>query len=410
MAVAMLLGIAALAMATGKAYVQQQRFDLAVSDGRYYYVYLPSLFADGDLDFSNQIQQHWGPDYSPGLLEERTPIGLVRNKYPIGLALTFLPAFSLGYLLSLLFGLPADGYAWPCQLACLITVEFLVWRTFVRIDRLLVDHLQVPALPSVMAIVLYALGTPYLYYTCREPFMVHAVSTFWCTEAIYVAITATAKPWRFWPWLVFCTSMAIVCRPTNVHILPVVLMGIVTDWKSVLRDNGLYSLLVSALCAFPVVLQLVTWKQLTGSWLSYSYTGETFDWTHPELVKTLFSSRHGLFFWSPVLLLSMWGLICWNGGHSPPYRKIVLPWLLGGLLLWYANSAWHCWWFGDAFGGRAFLELSGLLCIGLALAFARIPPWSRLAICVLSLAFHAGLMALYITRKIPRGDSLINGW
>ena len=37
-------------------------FDLVVSDARCYYVYLPSLVIDGDLDFSNQIREHRGGD------------------------------------------------------------------------------------------------------------------------------------------------------------------------------------------------------------------------------------------------------------------------------------------------------------------------------------------------------------
>src|SRR6266545_2325586 len=68
-------------------------FTLIVSDGRSYYVYLPSLFIDGDLDFSNQISEHWDVDFRPAILQDRTPIGLVRNRYPIGFSLTLVPGF-----------------------------------------------------------------------------------------------------------------------------------------------------------------------------------------------------------------------------------------------------------------------------------------------------------------------------
>ena len=39
------------------------------------------------------------------------------------------------------------------------------------------------------------------------------------------------------------------------------------------------------------------------------------------------------------------------------------------LLLWYLNSAWYAWWFGESFGARAFLDLAGLFIVGLGLAF-----------------------------------------
>src|SRR5690606_22701025 len=67
--------------------------NFVVSDGRGYYVYLPSLILDGDLDFSNQIKDHWDVDFSEGLLVPNTATGKIGNKYPIGTALTLAPAF-----------------------------------------------------------------------------------------------------------------------------------------------------------------------------------------------------------------------------------------------------------------------------------------------------------------------------
>src|SRR4051812_8274756 len=81
-------GFFALALLMGRAAGpgEGMRFNLVTSDGRFYYAYLPSLLIDGDLDFTNQIREHWGPEFSPALLESRTERGFVRNKYPIGLA------------------------------------------------------------------------------------------------------------------------------------------------------------------------------------------------------------------------------------------------------------------------------------------------------------------------------------
>ena len=53
------------------------RFNFVVSDGRGYYVYLPSLVIDGDLDFANQIREHWDTDFRPELLQDRTERGYV---------------------------------------------------------------------------------------------------------------------------------------------------------------------------------------------------------------------------------------------------------------------------------------------------------------------------------------------
>src|SRR5947209_10732552 len=62
---------------------QGTRFNLVVSDGQGYYVYLPSLIIDGDLDFSNQVRQTWRPADAAEWLARRTERGYVHNKYPI---------------------------------------------------------------------------------------------------------------------------------------------------------------------------------------------------------------------------------------------------------------------------------------------------------------------------------------
>jgi hypothetical protein len=405
MAVAGTFFLLAVMMALGKAIVLGQRFDLAVSDGRYYYAYLPSVVVDGDVDIANQVLEHWGPDFRAELLENRTETGSVRNKYPIGLALTLLPGFLIGHVIALFSGgsIPADGYTWPYQLACLAIIELLVWRTLVQVDRLMTDRLHIPANATFAGLVLLALGTPYAYYACREPFMVHAVSAFWCTEVAVIAAAGHRGPEWLWPRLAFCGAMAVVCRPTNLHLAPLAIYGV---FQAVQAAGLRRTLILSPLAGtaiVPIGLQLLIWRLHSGSWIYYGYVGEGFNWAHPALWETLFSSRHGLFFWSPVLLLALGTLVVRARDH------LIQCWLVGSVLLWYVNSAWHDWWFGDAFGARAFLELFGLFGIGLGLAFdtLRDKPRSSGTLAALVVVFNTLLMVLYITHRIPRDGYLL---
>jgi hypothetical protein len=404
-AVAAAFFLFAVGLAGVKACLLGQPFDLVVSDGRFYYAYLPSVVIDGDLDFSNQISEHWGSDFDAHLLDDRTPSGLVRNKYPIGFALTLAPAFLLGHLVALLsWGhIAADGYTWPYQIACLALIELLVWRILVLTDRLLTHRLGIAPRPALLGLLVMALGTPFAYYACREPFMVHAVSALWCTQLVTVAAGAPRGPAWFWPRLAFCGAMAIVCRPTNAHLAPVAVAGVLMLVRTAGLGRTVLCLPLTMTALVPIGLQFLAWRLLSGHWVYYSYGGEAFDWTHPALVETLLSSRHGLFFWSPMLLLAMVGLV-----HVRD--TLIRSWMLGGMLLWYANSSWHCWWFGDAFGGRSFLELSGLFGIGLAAWFARQDnrPWLSAMLAVAAIAFNVVLMALYITHAIPRDGYLLS--
>src|SRR5205823_2398102 len=119
-----------------------------------------------------------------------------------------------------------------------------------------------------------------------------------------------------------------------------------------------------------------------------------------------------LFFWSPLLLIAAGGL-AWRLARGRRQPEPLLLCFLGSfLLLWYANSAWVIWWFGDSFGGRAYLELSGLFVLGLATAFEAVRgagPWARRALAAgvgAALLYNLVLMGLYITHRIPRSDYL----
>jgi hypothetical protein len=405
MAVAGAFFVLAAAMAFGKSALRGQQFDLPISDGRYYYAYLPSVVIDGDLDFTNQVLEHWGPDFRPELLENRTETGQVRNKYSIGLALTLLPGFLVGHIIALFSGgtIPADGYTWPYQLGCLAIIELLVWRTLIQVDRLMTERLHIPGNATLTGLLLMALATPYTYYACREPFMVHAVSAFWCTKVVAVAATGYRGPRWLWPRLAFCGAMAVICRPTNLHFAPVAIYGMFQAVQAAGLRQSLTLLPLVGTAIVPLGLQMLAWRLNSGSWIYYSYAGEGFNWSHPALWETLFSSRHGLFFWSPIFLLAVGALVLRRRD------TLVQCWLSAGILLWYVNSAWHSWWFGYAFGARAFLELFGLFGIGLGLTFERLCNKPRLsgAFIVLTLVFNTLLMVLYITHRVPRGGYLL---
>jgi hypothetical protein len=197
--------------------------------------------------------------------------------------------------------------------------------------------------------------------------------------------------------------MAVVCRPTNLHLLPVACYGLLQAVRAAGWRRCLALLPLAGTALVPAGVQLLCWRLLAGQWLYFSYNDEGFAWGHPALWQTLFSSRHGLFFWSPLLLLAVAAL--------PRRRRdpLILCWGLGLVLLWYANSAWGCWWFGDACGARAFLEVAGLFAVGLALAFEALRKVPRLA-ATLGLAgalFHLVLTVLYVAHRIPRDGYLL---
>lgn len=365
------------------------RFNFAFCDGKSYYLYIASAVVDGDLDFSNQMRQHWDDPLNPQDLEKeleiKTPRGYVWNKYPIGLSLTLLPSFltahGLSWVLYRFSGnlyLAPDGYSLLYQMFNVAMVLALAWGTMALLDWLMARYLRLDGLAITVAILAVWLGSNYTYYCIRYLLMVHVASTFWVTATIALVMAAARavkdqclSPWHL-PLLTFTFSMAVVCRPTNLFILPFFIYLVVVLLQHGMPKSLLPWLPLIFLGLAPLFLQLAVWHRMYGSWIVFSYTDEPFFWTHPALLQTLFSLRKGVFLWSPLLGLgtagAMWAVIRGGEVWSKP---LLTSYLLSFLLLWYVNSAWWNWWFGWSFGNRAFLEALGLFVIGSAFVVQR---------------------------------------
>lgn len=395
------------------------------SDGRAYYIYLPSLFIDGDLDFYNEIHNPWNLKYMPLNPADRTELGYIKNRYPIGFALSIMPAFLSAHISSLALNqmkesrfFEPNGYTLLYQLFCAIFIMMLGILSLVMIDSMLVGYFNIDAKNAGLAVIAFWAGSHYAYYFFREPFMVHIVSGFWVTFVIFLTykVEECIKQKRFPACLlfviVFAFSMSLICRPTNAF-LSIFLFYLLF----IIRKNGFIKQIIKMspffiLAVSPIFLQMIVWYITSGHFIYYSYGNYGFDWLSPALWQTLFSSRHGLFFWSPCLVLSFLGIL-WYLKNDTVAKKLLFLYLIAFCVLWYANSAWSWWWFGDSFGGRSFLELHGLFIIGLAFffEFLRNAPGKIKFISIFFLFFcflyNYILMGLYIASRIPRGDYLI---
>jgi hypothetical protein len=401
------------------------RFNFAVGDGEGYFVYLPSLVIDHDLDFSNNVNVAELKSSGIPNFDSKTERGYLRNKYPIGFALSVSPAYLAADLLTwtgrALF--PAkvakpDGFGLAYQVLTFAMVAFFGLCAMILTDRVIMRSMQIDGRAVGIAVLLFWLGSHYLYYYARHPFMVHVVSGFWITCVVFLWVDLREKilkhqadKWRALA-ICFCFSMAVVCRNTDIFILPlfVYLFWLIIRAKMVSQYMRIIPL--SLLGLAPVLLQMGIWHRMTGHWIVYSYGNERFYWGHPKLLQTLISSRHGLFSWTPLLILSFVGIFVYLRGKTSDGKPLVWGLLISFALLWYINSAWYDWWFGHAFGARAFLEISVLFIVGLAVYVDRVlraGVWVKtfsLCFVALSLLITYGLLAVYETNRIDRDDYL----
>jgi hypothetical protein len=409
--------------------------EFAVSDAAGYYVYLPAILIHHSLDIEPSLLDQARLDQQglafPGPVAvpagfHRDQRGRVLDRYPSGLAITLAPGFLLAHAGSIaaskLTGaaiFAPNGYTLLYQLVALACAMAAGLVGMILIDRFVEERFNLGGGNILAGVLLYWLGSNYLYYFVREPLMAHVISCAWVCATVYFAhrVIADAESDRFhlgrWLGLSFCFAMALACRYTNLFLFPLFALALLRGLVRRPAASQLAAIAWLLLGLAPIFAQLLLVRAMVGAWhsdvndLGYD-TYESFMWTRPLLGQTLFSACHGLFTWSPILLGAIPGIVILIRRRIQLSFLIAL--LLSGIALWYVNSAWSSWWFGWAFGARAFIELAPLFVLGLATTCQSLAGasrnWMRLAAAgaTLCFLFSYGLMVLYITHVIPRSD------
>jgi len=375
-------------------------------DNNYYFFWLPSVLIDHDLDFSNQVQDSHSldeEDKKTFFAEPLSPVGLNYNKFPLGWALTSAPWFLAAQGLDAIWGKGGNtGWEPVYQIALwlgqLVYAGLGLWYAFC-----VLRHYFAPTV-AAYAVLIGWLASPLLYYQTVGLSMVHSVvfSLVAYGSWLGIKIAQGNGARRSFFYLGAVAGLLLVTRYTTVFYLFFPLVCLVRFFRSdaVVARKGDCAVLLVCGALPPILLQMGAWKIMFGSWLVYSYGGEGFYWLRPSLIRVLFSPLHGLFYWHPLLLVGMAGLVGWAY-----VERQVRPWCFSFLAMWLVNGAWWCWWFAHSFGNRSFegavLFAMGGLAWLLAKADAR--AWLKgllVGCCALAVIWNVLLLALFLTKRI----------
>jgi hypothetical protein len=342
---------------------------VVIGDATHHFVQLRSLVYDRDLDFRNEYMRIYQLEAAvPGtewVFTELTPTGRVRNYMPVGPALLWAPLYlllSAALLVASWLGVARapDGFDWLLQLTPGITgvlaataAALLSWRTV---------RTQAGASATTIGIFAAWLGTHAVYYTLVSPSYSHAASM--VTAALFFGSWITTRGRMSVSRALWWGGLAGLCALMRWQdaIFLIVPAIEALRWQAPLRQR--LGACVAAGVAFLLVFspQMAVWAVLYGQPFAIPQGPSFMQWAKPHLFDVLFSDRHGLFSWAPLLTVALVGLMV-SIVRQPAWR---LPLAAVLIVSWYVNAAVADWWAGEAFGARRFLSLFPLFALGIA--------------------------------------------
>ncbi|MBK9034358.1 MAG: hypothetical protein IPL61_24350 [Myxococcales bacterium] len=340
-------------------------------DGHYIHLERMSLFFDGDLELGNQLAQ-WGDPLGTATLPTTTGKNYL---YPIGSALLELPAFAIAHGVAKVenaFGahIPMHGYDAFHQRWTFFSALLAGFGALLIGYRLARRHASETA--ALFAVSLVGLGTGLYFWSVFQCGYAHAWSALavaWVVD--YWDATRGRHDLRRYAYLGALLGFVILARAQDVTIAALPLgEGLIELARRARRQDGrgVARMVGYALAALAAML-LVSAPQ-TIVFLRYfhhpfgPYSQEGFmQWSAPYLWEVLFSSKHGLFRWTPLAYLSILGLLFARG----PERRYLAGWLTVAFFLqvWVNGSTWDFWGFWG-FGARRMAGVTVAHIVGAA--------------------------------------------
>ena len=324
------------------------------ADAAGYYAYLPAFLIYQDFDFK-QFNLYL-PDvhiFKSPAIYYLTSTGKYINKYPLGTAFLMAPFFLLAHLVSLLLSLPLTGYSWFYQyFVGLAGVFYLILGLFF-LAKVYKRYFS----PTIVLLILSSLvfSTNLFHYASFDSLMSHVFSFALISILLYL-ITKKEKVLDSKRGVLIGIILGLIFLVRNINLIfGLLALPLVKQCFQKRKIRNFFLIIFSFLIvSFP---QFCYWHYAADRWLFFSYKGEGFNFLNPQIFKTLFSVRKGLFFWAPIFLLSFLGI------KQLKQRSKVLffPLLVVILLFIYLTSSWHDWAYGASFGHRAFIDLYPLL-------------------------------------------------
>lgn len=382
-------------------------------DGNGYYAYVRSVVLDHDLDFRDEYA-HADPKFRENLFKRGiTPRGYVDNPWAPGSAVLWLPFFLAGHIVALAANaagaaVAVDGFSPPYRWAVATGTAAFTFAGLLLAFRIARDYVEPPAALAAVLGIWAASSLPvYMYFlpTLAEPnasFVVALLLYTW---------QRTRRGRGRWQWgllgLLAGFSAAVKYETVVFAAVPALALFRARQQgdPAARPDAGTAGVVALGFLAGALPHLVIKTILYGRPWISGYEENLSIILLKPHPIELLFSSLHGMFSWTPVLLVASLGLIrlAWRD------REMLLAISVPCLALFYLASCWQSLGVGgSSFGNRLFVSATVVFVLGLALAVqwavARVRMrWVGLAIGALA-AWNALFVLQFGLGLLPRGD------
>ena len=363
-----------------------------------YFSHLRSLVFDGDLDFANEYAYFHGhdprslADFKGTFLDKREPrTGRHINFTPIGCALLWSPFYLLAHVFVLATGGTPDGFAAPYVAATTYASALYGFLGLLLVHDALRRFAAVTDGQAAAVVAALWWGTPLLYYMTIAPGFAHATSTLTVGLVVWLSLRAWSRAtWTTAEAATIGLAGGIAALVYEKELLYLALPGLLlATWTLRTRrivDGARAAMAMAAAAILAFLPQLFAYKALNGTYSPSEYVRRKMIWTSPHFVEVLVDPGHGMFLWSPLLVVAVAGLV------FVAARRRDVP--LAAMIVAFALQVWICgavdsWHQAGAFGSRRFVSATPILAFGLAPAIAAV--WGRLG-----RAAAVGLLAVFV--------------
>ena len=370
------------------------------SDEVQYFSYLRSLYFDGDVSFENEYRYFYerniaqSAGFHETFLERQTNAGRRVNYATMGCAILWLPFYAVADGIVRTTGIAeADGFSKPYVRAVAYGSAFygfLAVLLSIRAARVAAARGSLFAVrgagpgdrATFWAGVAVWFGTPLLFYMYIAPPFSHACSAF--GVALFVNVWLHVR--RQWSAhgtfaLGVCAALLALIREQDVFVAlgPVVDFALATTIPhlKVHTANGLrglhgFTVVGAGVGGFAAgyLPQLLAYNALNGYPGPASHVARKMYWYAPHGLQVLLSPNHGFFFWTPLAVLGIAGLIMLAIRKSDESRRVGVASLVMVASQVYVAGSVASWTVAGAFGQRRFVCLTVVLVIGLGVLFS----------------------------------------